>query len=49
MRRFKVTYIFPGNSTWLYIEVTAPSTYAARQIAEAELTGVRILNVTPLN
>jgi hypothetical protein len=47
MRKFKVTYIVPGNSTWLYTVVEAPSTYAARQIAEAQLTGLRILNVTP--
>jgi hypothetical protein len=47
MHNFKVTYVRPGDSTWLHIIVSAPSTYAARQIAEAMLTGLKILNVVP--
>lgn len=47
MHNFKVTYIVPGNSSWLYITVSAPSTYTARKIAEAQLSGLKILNVVP--
>jgi hypothetical protein len=47
MHNFKVTFIRPGDSTWLYITVSAPSTYAARKIAEAQLTGLKVLNVVP--
>lgn len=48
MKNFKVTYVLPrGDSTWLYLTVSAPSSYAARQIAEAQLTGLKILNVVP--
>ena len=47
MQKFKVTYIVPGNSTWLYLTVEAPSSHVARQIAEAQLTGLRVLNVVP--
>jgi hypothetical protein len=48
MQNFKVTYVRPsGDSTWLYLIVSAPSTFVARKIAEAQLTGLRILNVVP--
>ncbi len=49
MKNFKVTYVRPsGDSTWLYIIVSAPSSFVARQIAEAQLTGLKILNVVPV-
>ena len=50
MQNFKVTYVRPGSgdSTWLYTIVSAPSSYVARKIAEAELTGMKILNVVPV-
>jgi len=48
MRKFKITYVRPGDSTWLYITVEAPSSSAAKQIAHSMLTGMKILNVTPV-
>jgi len=47
MQKFKVTYVVPGDSTWLKIKVEAPSTSSARKIAEAQLKGLKILNVKP--
>ena len=48
MQNFKVTYVRPsGDSTWLTLIVSAPSTFVARKIAEAQLTGLKILNVVP--
>jgi hypothetical protein len=50
MRKFKITYVRPhGDSTWLYITVEAPSSSAAKEIAQSMLTGMRILNVTPVS
>jgi hypothetical protein len=49
MQKFKITYIRPsGDSTWLYTTIEAPSSYAAKQIAQSMLTGMKILNVTPI-
>jgi hypothetical protein len=48
MQNFKITYVRPrGDSTWLHLIVSAPSSFVARQIAEAQLTGLKILNVVP--
>jgi len=50
MRKFKITYVRPkGDSTWLYITVEAASSTAAKEIAQSMLTGMKILNVTPLS
>ena len=50
MRKFKITYVRPhGDSTWLYITVEAPSYTAAKEIAQSMLTGMKILNVTPVS
>jgi hypothetical protein len=50
MRKFKITYVRPhGDSTWLYITVEAPSSSAAKEIAQSMLTGMKILNVTPVS
>jgi hypothetical protein len=49
MQNFKVTFVRPsGDSTWLHIIVSAPSSYVARQIAGAQLGGMKILNVVPV-
>jgi hypothetical protein len=50
MRRFKITYVRPkGDSTWLYITVEAPSSSAAKEIAQSMLSGMKILNITPVS
>lgn len=49
MRKYKITYMRPsGDSTWLYTIIEAPSDSAAKQIAQSMLTGMKILNVTPI-
>jgi hypothetical protein len=50
LRKFKITYMRPhGDYNWLYITVEAPSSSAAKEIAQSMLTGMKILNVTPVS